>query len=174
MMRHTLRAGAALGLLVALGLLLASCGGGETTLTITETVASKPAKHGGKGSRSDKPETQQGAVAGYVDFSKVEGDSLVVSGWAASSDLSEPATEVAAQVGGKVVAEAVPAIKREDVADALGKTGLLESGFELRLPVESLECGTSAAGVKVVGSLNGKASMLPYGEGIKEALTEAC
>ena len=60
------------------------------------------------------------------------------------------------------------------MVEALGKPGLMESGYELRLPVESLECGTPAAGVQVVGSLNGKSSVLPYGEGIKEALTDAC
>jgi hypothetical protein len=173
MMRHSFRAGFALALLAGLALVLASCGGSETTVTVTEaSTPNKKPEEGG--TKSAPPKTQKGAVAGYVDFSKVEGETLVLNGWAAASDLSKPATGVVAQVGNEVVAEAVPALKREDVVEALGKPGVLESGFELRLPVESLDCGTPAAGVKVIGSLNGKASVLPYGEGIKEALTEAC
>jgi hypothetical protein len=163
-----------LSLLVILGLVLSSCGSGETTVTVTETVASKSGKKNTGGAKNATPDIEEGVVAGYVDFSKVEGDSLILSGWAASGDLSEPATQVAARVGSEVVAEAVPAIKREDVVEALGEPGVMESGFELRLPLGSLDCGAPAAGVQVIGSLDGKSSVLAYGEGIKQTVTDAC
>jgi hypothetical protein len=165
----------------ALALALAACGsGGEKTVTVTETVSAQPSKQGGEGGSGGDGGTKQevaegsGAIAGYVDFAKPESGSLVLTGWAASKDLSEPATLVVAEVGGETLAEAVPALKREDVVDALGEPGLLESGFELRLPLDSVECGAPAAGVEVTGSLDGKSSELGFAEGIKEAIAAAC
>jgi hypothetical protein len=173
---------ALLGLAVlALAVVFSACGsGGEKTVTVTETVSAKPPKNGGGEEPGQKNGTKEevaegsGAIAGYVDFAKSESDSLVLTGWAASKDLSEPATLVVAEVGGETLAEAVPALKREDVVDALGEPGLLESGFELRLPLDSVECGTPAAGFTVSGSLDGKSSELSFAEGIKEAIAAAC
>jgi hypothetical protein len=176
-MRHSVPTKAGLLLLAAmvLGLALTACGGGETTVTVTKTVAAKPGNSGGsKKSNSGELPPKAGPVTGYVDFAKAESGSLILDGWAAASDLSHPASRVVAQVDGKTLAEAVPTVKREDVVKALGKPGLLESGFELRLPLDSLKCGSPAAGVKVVGSLGGKSSTLSFAEGIKEAITKAC
>lgn len=166
---------------LAFALALSACGsGGEKTVTVTETVSAPAQKNGGSGEPQQNNGTKEevaegsGAIAGYVDFAKPESGSLVLDGWAAAKDLSEPATLVVAEVGGKTLAEAVPALKREDVVEALGEPGLLESGFELRLPVESLDCGAPAAGVTVTGSLNGKSSALSFAEGIKEAIAAAC
>jgi hypothetical protein len=162
---------------LALALALGACGsGGEKTVTVTETVGAQPPQSGGQEKPGAKKEVAAGpgAIAGYVDFAKAESDSLVLDGWAASKDLSEPAGLVVAEVGGQTLAEAVPALKREDVVDALGESGLLESGFELRLPLDSLDCGAAAAGVKVTGSLDGKSSELSFAEGIKETIAEAC
>ncbi|MBA3866894.1 MAG: hypothetical protein H0X42_11220 [Solirubrobacterales bacterium] len=158
---------------LALVLGLAACGGSETTVTVTETVAAKAPEPSGEKTAA-VPQTEKGAVAGFVDNLKVEGDTLVLSGWAAAADLSKPATRVAALVKNEALAEAVPAVEREDVVEALGKPGLKESGFELDLPIESLECGTPAAGIKVVGTLAGKSSVIPFGEGINKAVTGAC
>jgi hypothetical protein len=161
---------------LALSLGFSACGGGgEKTVTVTETVAAQQPQNGGDNPGAKK-EVAGGstAVAGYVDFAKAESDSLVLDGWAASKDLSEPASLVVAEVGGETVAEAVPALKREDVVEALGEPGLVESGFELRLPLDSLECGASAAGVEVTGTLGGKSSVLSFAEGIKEAIAAAC
>lgn len=162
-------------------LVLGACGSGnEKTVTVTETVGAQPSKQGGNGEPGGNGETKQevaegsGEIAGYVDFAKGESDSLVLTGWAASKDLSEPATLVTAEVGGETLAEAVPALKREDVVDALGEPGLLESGFELHLPLDSVDCGAPAAGVTVIGSLEGKSSELSFAEGIKEAIAAAC
>jgi hypothetical protein len=153
---------------------LSACGGGEKTVTVTETVATPSSGGGSTSTKPTKIEAKNGAVAGYVDFSKEEGESLILTGWAASAPLTEPADKVVAQVGGETLAEAVPAVKREDVVAALGKPGLLESGFELRLPLDSLDCSAPAAGIKVIGYLGGKSGTLQFAEGIKEAITEAC
>lgn len=158
---------------LALGLAIAACGGGGSTVTVTETMATKPGNGGGS-KKSISAELPPGPVTGYVDFAKVEPKVLILDGWAASGDLSRPASRVTAQVGGKTITEVVPAIKREDVVKALGKPGLAESGFELRLPIHSLECGSPAAGVKVIGSLGGKSSALSFAEGIKEEIAKAC
>ena len=163
--------GLAAGLALALG--ISACGsGGETTVTVTETVKA-PSKQGPATDPGDL-QIEDGAVAGYTDNVKTEGDSMILNGWAASSDLSQPATNVAAIVSGKTVAEAVPTLDRSDVVEALGKPGLKDSGFELRLPLESLECGAPAAGIEVVATLDGKSGALNFGEGIKEAVSDAC
>jgi hypothetical protein len=164
----------ALGLVAGLALVLglSACGGGETTVTVTETVES-PAKQSGKTDAS-KLQLEEGVVAGYADHVKTEGDSLVLNGWAASNDLTEPATQVAAVVGGKTVGEAVPTLNRQDVVEALGKPGLKDSGFELRLPLDSLDCGAPAAGIEIVATLEGKSGVLNFGEGVKEEVSDAC
>lgn len=175
--RHTPPGRAFLSLVLALALAatLSACGGGETTVTVTETVtAPSGADGGGKQSGSGDITLESGAVAGYVDHLREESGSLILTGWAAAGDRSQPAALVIAQVGGRTVAEAVPAIEREDVVEALGEPGLSESGFELRLPLDSLDCGAPAAGVRVIGSLDGRSSLVPYGEGIKEAVTDVC
>ena len=163
----------AVGAALALALLFSACGGGETTVTVTETVGASPPSQQG-GNTGSEIETENGAVAGYVDSQKVEGGTLILRGWAAASDLSGPADTVAARVAGKTVAKAVPTLPREDVVETLGKPGLQESGFELRLPLGSLECSKPAAGIRVVGTSGGKTGVVPFGEGIKEALTEDC
>ncbi len=162
--------------IVALLLLgLSACGGGETTVTVTEPVTEKPPKkqEGQQTNPADIP-TESGPVTGYVDNVKVEGDSMILSGWAATDDFSKPATQVVAVVGGKTVAKAVPTIERQDVVEALGEPGLGNSGFELRVPLAAVECGTPAAGIEVIGSLNGESSLINYGEGIEETVTDAC
>jgi hypothetical protein len=160
----------AIGLALALG--ISACGsGGETTVTVTEAVK---APHQGPSTDLEEVQTEDGVVAGYTDHVKTEGDSMILNGWAASSDLSEPATKVAAIVAGKTLAEAVPTLDRSDVVEALGKPGVKDSGFELRLPLESLECGAPAAGIEVVATLKGKSGALNDGEGIKEAISDAC
>jgi hypothetical protein len=155
-----------------LTLALPACGGDEPIVTVTGNA---PAQ--GSESSVDlvtMPPIREGAVTGYVDNLKVEGQTLALFGWAAAPDLSRPATRVAALVGNKPVAESVPAIKRTDVVEALGQPGLKRSGFELDLPIQSIECGAPAAGVKVIAALSGKSSVLLYGEGIETSITGAC
>ncbi|HET9593304.1 MAG TPA: hypothetical protein VFP17_10345, partial [Solirubrobacterales bacterium] len=83
---------------LALALSLGACGsGGEKTVTVTETVSAKPHQSGGNGEPKQNNGTKEevaegsGAIAGYVDFAKSESGSMVLDGWAASKDLSEPA-----------------------------------------------------------------------------------
>lgn len=163
----------ALGLVVGLALVLglSACGGGETTVTVTETVEA-PTAQGGTG--SGDLQLEKGVVTGYTDHSKAEGDSLVLNGWAASSDFSEPAEQVAAIVGGKTLAEAVPTLNRQDVVEALNKPGVEDSGFELKLPLASLDCGAPAAGVEVIATLDGKSGVLNFGEGVRGAIVDVC
>jgi hypothetical protein len=158
---------------LALAAALGACGGGTETVTVTVTAGqTPPPAEGSEG--GDKVEPSGGPVAGYVDNLKSEGEDIVLQGWAASGDFAEPASKVAAEVGGKVVAEAVPSIVRKDVVEAIGQPGVEKSGFELQVPSGDLECGSPAAGVKVKAESAGKSGTLPYGEGMKEAVEEAC
>lgn len=161
------RWGPSLSVALALVLGLSACGGGETT------VASNPPQQE-DGQQTTSTEIESGAVTGYVDYVQSKSGSMVLTGWAASSDLSEPATKVTVSVAGKPLSKAVPTIERQDVVEALGKAGLKESGFELRLPLESLECDSPAAGIEVTGSLDGESGALNLGEGIEKAITESC
>jgi hypothetical protein len=159
---------------------IAGCGGGATTtVTVTAPAAGSPPA-GATPSKGGKEEVQKtvteeaGAVAGYVDNVVSESGSLTLFGWAAAPDLSAPATKVTATVGGKAVAEAVPALERVDVVEALGKPGLKDSGFELHLPSEALDCGAPASGIKVAAEFEGRSGPIEFGEGIKPKLSEAC
>ncbi|MGN6276255.1 MAG: hypothetical protein ACTHNP_10055 [Solirubrobacterales bacterium] len=117
---------------------------------------------------------KQGAVKGYVDSAKVEGSSVLLTGWAASKNLTEVADEVVAQIGGRAVAQAVPAVERADVAAYYGKPALKHSGFLLRIPVSALECSASAGGVEVFGVLAGSGTKLSFVEGSAGSLSGAC
>jgi hypothetical protein len=117
---------------------------------------------------------RNGAVKGYVDSSKVEGGAVLLTGWAASSNLSNAAKGIVARVGGKRVAEAVPTVERADVAAYYGKPALKHSGFLLQVPVSSLECSSPAAGVHVFGVIGTSGSALKMVEGSAAGLTAAC
>jgi hypothetical protein len=169
-----LRPIALLTVCVALVLGLVACGGGETTVTVTETVAAKPEEGGGDGKSNPETGGKGGAVAGYVDNVATDSESMILSGWAASADLTEPATQVTASVGGQQLAGVVPTLQRKDVVEVLGKPGLEESGFELRLPLSALECGAPAAGIEVFASLDGKEGAILFGEGIKGRIAAEC
>lgn len=152
---------------------LSACGGGETTVTVTEG-AQPPATQQGGSTESSEPQSGNGVVTGYVDHVVAEGEAMVLNGWAAAADFSGPADQVTASVGGKTLAKAVPTLKRQDVVEALNKPGLENSGFELRLPLKSLECSTPYAGIEMTASIAGRSGDLLFGEGIKEAIANAC
>lgn len=159
---------------------VAGCGGGgTTTVTVTGAATTSPPSE----TSTDAPSTEEadqtvvegtGAVAGYVDNVASKSGTVILSGWAAAPDFSAPADQVTATVGKKKVAEATPKIEREDVVEALGKPGLKDSGFELHLPIEELECGSKAAGIEVTAVYNGKSGPIEFGEGVEPKLTEAC
>jgi hypothetical protein len=117
---------------------------------------------------------KKGVVRGYVDSAKVEGDTVLLTGWAASSDLSQAAEQAVAQVGGETVVEAVPAIERADVGAYYGKPALKHSGFLLRIPLSALECSAPAGGVQVFGVLHGSGGGLALVEGSSGELSNAC
>ena len=58
----------------------------------------------------------------------------------------------------ETVAETVPAIERPDVVAAYHKPALKLSGFELQVPIASLNCSAASGGLTVFGSLNGRAA----------------
>jgi hypothetical protein len=176
--RHSRQAVFALAAICALALGLSACGGGETTVTVTESTQGPHQGQGGQGQggskKQEEVQSENGVVAGYTDHVKAEGQTLALRGWAAAADLSQPASQVAASVNGKTLAKAVPTLDRHDVVEALGEPGLENSGFELQLPIGSLECGAPYAGIEVTATLNGESGALLFGEGIKEAIADAC
>lgn len=165
-----------LALLVICAAVITGCGGGgTTTVTVTEPAeGTSPAKTTSPEEADTTVTEEAGVVAGYVDNVVSESNSLTLFGWAAAPDLSGPASKVTAFVGKKKVAQAVPALEREDVVEALGKPGLKDSGFELHLPTEALECGAKASGIKVTAEYKGQTGSLEFGEGIEPKLDEAC
>jgi hypothetical protein len=117
---------------------------------------------------------RQGATKGFVDSARTEGSTVVLTGWAASSDLKGPADFVAGKVASKTVAEALPTVERADVAAFYGKPGIKKSGFELRIPASKLDCSKPAGGLKVYGVLSGNGSTLELVENTKPELEAAC
>jgi hypothetical protein len=164
-----LRAAAAAVLMICVALLLGACGNSETGSSSADesTQAKEPPPE-------RKFSVKTGVAKGYVDSAQVEGDTIVLTGWAASIDLSTPATFVAGKVAGKTVAEAVPAIERADVAAYYGKAGLKHSGFELRIPLSSLKCSQPVVGLKVFAVLGSSGSPLALVEGTRPKLESAC
>jgi hypothetical protein len=57
-----------------------------------------------------------------------------VTGWAVDHSLLRPAREIVAVSGGRVVTTAVPGVARPDVAQTLGSSRVLVSGFNLVMP----------------------------------------
>lgn len=149
---------------------LAACGNsesnGSTAAEPSGTTRTTPAE--------SSFTVEKGAVRGYVDSAKVEGNTVLLTGWAASGDLSKVAQQAVARVGGKTVAEAVPALERADVAAYYGKPALKHSGFLLRIPLSALECSVPAGGVQVFGVLNGSGGRLALVEGSLGVLSKAC
>lgn len=162
--------------LLSLG--LAACGNSESTPSVESTAATT----GGETTSSSETTTggnssftvEQGVVKGYVDSAKVEGNSVLLTGWSASKNLTEVADEVVARVGGKTVTQTVPAVERADVAAYYGKPALKHSGFLLHIPISSLECSTPGGGVQVFGVLNGGGGRLALVEGSLGVLSSAC
>jgi hypothetical protein len=149
---------------------IAACGNsesnGSTSVESSVTVTTTSSK--------SNFTVKKGAVRGYVDSAKVEGNTVLLTGWAASSDLSQVAEQAVAQVGGETVVEAVPAVERADVAAYYGKPALKHSGFLLRIPLSALECSAAAGGVQVFGVLNGSGGRLALVEGSSGTLSNAC
>jgi hypothetical protein len=156
--------------LLALAVTVSACGNsesssGSTSAGSTEAVPPPVEKEFA---------VRQGATKGFVDSAKAEGSTVVLTGWAASSDLKGPADFVAGKVASKTVAEALPTVERADVAAFYGKPGIKKSGFELRIPASKLDCSKPAGGLKVYGVLNGNGSTLELVENTKPELETAC
>jgi len=151
---------------LALMVALSACGNSESTSGGSAETASP--------SVEKEFAVRQGATKGFVDSAKTESSAVVLTGWAASSDLKGPATFVAAKIGSKTVAEALPTIERADVAAFYGKPGIKKSGFELQIPTAKLDCSKPAGGLKVYGVLNGNGSQLELVENTKPELEKAC
>lgn len=156
--------------LLSLG--LAACGNSESTPSVESTGATSGGETTSGGNSNFT--VKQGVVKGYVDSAKVEGGSVLLTGWSASKNLTEVADEVVAQVGGKTVTQTVPAVERADVAAYYGKPALKHSGFLLQIPISSLECSAPAGGVQVFGVLNGSGGRLALVEGSLGVLSSAC
>lgn len=157
--------------LLALG--LAACGNSENTPSVESTAATETSATTTTSGKSHFT-VNNGAVKGYVDSAKVEGQEVLVTGWAASSNLSQPVEQAVVEVNGKVVTETAPTMERADVAAYYGKPALKHSGFLLRIPISALECSAPAGGVQVFGVLNGTGGRLALVEGSPGVLSKAC
>ena len=109
-----------------------------------------------------------------MDSAHIEGPNVTLTGWAASSDFKHVASDVSGKVRQKTIAETVPAIERPDVVAAYHKPALKLSGFELQVPISSLNCSAASGGLTVFGSLNGVGSPLPLVEDTEHNLSKAC
>lgn len=115
-----------------------------------------------------------GAITGYVDSVTPNGESIKLTGWAASSDLARPISAVTGVVGEKKIASSAVSVDRPDVVEAYGNQSLLRSGFELYVPRASLDCADSQGGLEVLGILNREASALEWIEDTSQRLSDAC
>jgi hypothetical protein len=161
--------------LLAFSVAVSACGNSESTSGSSTSGSSTSGSTEAAPPPAEKEfAVRQGATKGFVDSAKAEGSTVLLTGWAASTDLKGPADFVAAKVGGKTVTEALPTVERSDVAAFYGKPGLKQSGFELRIPTSKLDCSKPAGGLKVYGVLNGNGSVLEMVENTKPEIESAC
>ena len=105
-----------------------------------------------------------GAVGGNVDRGIHRADVAAIGGWAADLRAWQPAESILVLVNGEVVRLVRPHLERPDVASHFGKPDLVNSGFLLHMPPETI--GDPAnTDVRVIAlSSHGVASELTYGE----------
>lgn len=75
-----------------------------------------------------------GMIGGVIDSIETQGDTLLVTGWAADLRARTPVDNVAAVVGGKILACVTPEIERLDVAASNNIPSLSHAGFALKAP----------------------------------------
>ena len=105
-----------------------------------------------------------GAVGGVVDRSIQRADVAAIGGWAADLRGSQPAESILVLVNGEVVRLVRPHIGRPDVASHFGKPDLVNSGFELGIPSETIGDPANTVVRVIALSSHGVASELTYGE----------
>ena len=119
-----------------------------------------------------------GAVTGYIDnaIPEVRDKKKVVSlsGWAASSDFSQPANAVVAFAGQRAVAAVEPTGDRPDVASGYNKPGLKGIGFVFGVPLNSSVCSPNAPKLQVVGLADGLASSIQWLVDTDKIVPSAC
>ena len=105
-----------------------------------------------------------GAVGGNVDRGIHRADVAAIGGWAADLRAWQPAESILVLVNGEVVRLVRPHLERPDVASHFGKPDLVNSGFLLHMPPETIGDPANAEVRVIALSSHGVASELTYGE----------
>jgi hypothetical protein len=84
-----------------------------------------------------------------VDDIRIEGDALVLSGWAPWEDVNET-QGLLVRTGRFAVGASIEPVTRPDVARVLGDERYLRSGFTARIPLTSLPADSRELPVCVV------------------------
>ena len=105
-----------------------------------------------------------GAVGGNVDRGIHRADVAAIGGWAADLRAWQPAESILVLVNGEVVRLVRPHLERPDVASHFGKPDLVNSGFLLHMPPETIGDPANAEVRVIALSRHGVASELTYGE----------
>jgi hypothetical protein len=90
-------------------------------------------------------------VTGYIDSTRRTSDVLLLSGWAATAELSRPADVVVALIDGDSVTSAVPTARRDDLVDGYDRPELERAGFAFTVPETALDasCTTPSGSIEV-------------------------
>ncbi|HYJ00544.1 MAG TPA: sulfatase-like hydrolase/transferase [Thermoleophilaceae bacterium] len=112
---------------------------------------------------------------GWVDFARIDGGVLRLSGWAIATGLGGPADRVVAVTGGTSVADTAPSAARPDVARTFdaGDT-LLRSGFSMSVPVSLIDCSAPGKGLALLGVVERRATQIPQVKNVRDALGDVC
>jgi len=78
------------------------------------------------------------SLSGALDTALDDGETLRLLGWAVDGERGSPAEHIVVLLDGEHVAAVEPWLERTDVAETLGDEGLVNCGFQIVLPRETL------------------------------------
>jgi hypothetical protein len=110
---------------------------------------------------------------GFMDDARIEGDKLLLRGWAAKPGLDGRADTVVAVAGDRAIGASRPGLAREDLADTTSRK-LRNAGYLFTLPLEQIRAaggpvrvfaiaGDRAGELKPVGNVAAVLGSLPGG-----------
>lgn len=110
-----------------------------------------------------------GQLRGYVDSIEIGDGFLMINGWAANIQNSEPVDFMILDINGELTYLGSPDISRSDVAAAFDEPRLLKSGFRIDVRLSKFQ-GLESMDVKVIGISDNEASILNSNFDIGERL----
>lgn len=103
-------------------------------------------------------------IRGKAEVASFDGDSVIISGWAADLFTLRPATSVLIFVNGQLIARGAPTVDHPGAVRSYVAANLRRSGFSIKIPRHSLGGMETRAAVQVFATGPGGGGELDYGK----------